>query len=262
MSALECHLALAEALAASGFHGQAEVVQITQCLTRFEDRMQRERRNPRVVFAYIDFVKLKEKFHRRMSGNIVVHARHDKTLKAFHRLTMSIFRRGLSRCPDDLSLWAAFLKHASSYGSRKVVSRALAQALRLIPQNPGLWAHAISWESLTESNPHSSRILVQRALRVCPCEKELWWLYFDLELRYTATIRDRQKSLELKPACLLEAKVDANCHSKRALPTSEGALAMNVFTVARSRYPRDFDFLMHFLVQTLNFQWAQHLEVF
>jgi hypothetical protein len=32
---------------------------------------------------------------------------------------------------------------------------------------------------------------------------ELWWLYFDLELRYTATIRDRQKSLELKPACLL-----------------------------------------------------------
>jgi hypothetical protein len=104
---------------------------------------------------------------------------------------------------------------------------------------------------------------------------ELWWLYFDLELRYTATIRDRQKSLELKPACLLEAKVDANCHSKRALPTSEvswlwsrsiiftviqGALAMNVFTVARSRYPRDFDFLMHFLVQTLNFQWAQHLE--
>lgn len=32
---------------------------------------------------------------------------------------------------------------------------------------------------------------------------ELWWLYFDLELRYTTMIRDRQKRLDLKPAFLL-----------------------------------------------------------
>ena len=41
---------------------------------------------------------------------------------------------------------------------------------------------------------------------------ELWWSYFDLELRYTAMIRDRQKSLDLKPAFLVVSRTHQASH--------------------------------------------------
>ena len=79
-----------------------------------------------------------------------------------------------------------FLSYSSSKGARKLVSRALVQALRFNPGCSGLWAYAASWEfktqvhlwcdynlfylsalSAMQLNPFGARALIHRGLRAC-----------------------------------------------------------------------------------------------
>lgn len=73
----------------------------------------------------------------------------------------------------------------------------LAQALKLHPAVPGLWARAAAWEFDHKRDSSAARKLLQRGLRMCPSSQQLWIEFFRFELLYAAQLRARRSVLGL-----------------------------------------------------------------
>ncbi len=71
----------------------------------------------------------------------------------------------------------------------------LTKALQLHPAVPGLWSYAAAWELEHNRNVAAARALMQRGLRMCKADTQLWVEYFRLELLYAHTLRARRKVL-------------------------------------------------------------------
>lgn len=71
----------------------------------------------------------------------------------------------------------------------------MTKALQLHPAVAGLWSHAAGWELEHNRNVAAARALMQRGLRLCKADTQLWVEYFRLELLYAHTLRARRRVL-------------------------------------------------------------------
>lgn len=76
-------------------------------------------------------------------------------------------------------------------GTWQVVTK----ALQLHPREASLWIYASQWEFEHNRNAGAARALMQRGLRMCPGNADLWAEYFRLELLFAQTLRTRRKVL-------------------------------------------------------------------
>lgn len=76
----------------------------------------------------------------------------------------------------------------------------LTKALQLHPTSAGLWSYAAAWEVEHNRNVAAARALMQRGLRMCKGDAQLWVEYFRLELLYAHTLRARRKVLGIDAA--------------------------------------------------------------
>ena len=79
-------------------------------------------------------------------------------------------------------------------------AQVLAKALQLHPTAAGLWSYAAAWEVEHNRNVAAARALMQRGLRMCKGDAQLWVEYFRLELLYAHTLRARRKVLGIDAA--------------------------------------------------------------
>ena len=56
----------------------------------------------------------------------------------------------------------------------------VARALKVHPNEAGLWVYAASWEFETNGNAAAARSLMQQGLRCCRDSPQLWVEYFNM----------------------------------------------------------------------------------
>ncbi len=142
-----------------------------------------------------------------------------------------IYERATRKFRGDLALWHAWLQFCKDSRSARQMSKArrpasappeprlpracrrlgrldehscgsqvLAKALQLHPTVAGLWSYAAAWELEHNRSPAAARALMQRGLRLCKADAQLWVDYFRLELLYAHTLRTRRKVLGVDAA--------------------------------------------------------------
>ena len=113
------------------------------------------------------------------------------------RRIIFLYSRATRSFRGDLSLWRAYFDFCNAAGASRALSRALATALSLHPNNPGLWAYAAWHFFKTKCNTPNARAILQRGLRLNPQSHRLWLTYFRLELAHAHWLHSRRSVLGL-----------------------------------------------------------------
>lgn len=117
---------------------------------------------------------------------------HEGTRRIFF-----ILERGVRKFQGDLALWMQLLGFARKEKARKKVKELLTKVLRLHPTKAKLWVYAANAVLEDEADMNGARGYLQRGLRFCKRERELWIEYARLECIYIAKIAARRKILGL-----------------------------------------------------------------
>lgn len=108
-----------------------------------------------------------------------------------------IFDRSVRRFANEVCLWndyVAFLQRKEAVAALNAV---FGKALSLFPKNEEFWLQASIHELEANSNVHSARVTLQRALRANPASSKIWLRYFELELWNALRSSERQKALDI-----------------------------------------------------------------
>ena len=111
------------------------------------------------------------------------------------RRVFFIFDRGTRKFPGDVGLWVRSIQFARSQKAYKKLSKILTNVLRLHPMKSELWIWAARFSMEEHGDMTAARSYMQRGLRFCKRDTEMWLEYTRLELGYLAKIAARRKIL-------------------------------------------------------------------
>jgi hypothetical protein len=109
-----------------------------------------------------------------------------------------IFDRSVRRFPNEVTLWNDYIAFLQAKDNTASLNAVFGKALSLYPKNEDFWLQASIHELEANSNVHSARVTLQRALRAIPASAKLWLRYFELELWNALRATERQKVLEIQ----------------------------------------------------------------
>ncbi|CEG00948.1 U3 small nucleolar RNA-associated protein 6 [Ostreococcus tauri] len=119
----------------------------------------------------------------------------NKVNSVIFRHVRGILARAVREHVWSLRLWHIFVRFCEEHGSSRLLSRALARALRYHSTCVGLWLRAAAFEFQTNQNMNAARSLFHRALRSCDQNQDIWIAYFRLEIMYANMLKTRQDVL-------------------------------------------------------------------
>eukprot|EP01032_Pedospumella_encystans_P026156 gene26156-29547_t len=108
-----------------------------------------------------------------------------------------IFDRAVRRFSSEVVLWNDYIAFLQRKEAVTALNGVFGKALSLYPKNEDFWLQASIHELEANSNVHSARVTLQRALRAIPASSKLWLRYFELELWNALRSTERQKALEI-----------------------------------------------------------------
>ena len=109
------------------------------------------------------------------------------------RTVFFILDRGTKKFPGDMSLWMQYIDFCKGEGAHKKLSKVFTRLLRLKPTSWGTWVLAAKYYAETQGDMHTARSYLQRGLRFCPREGNLWKEYARFETLYLAKLAARKK---------------------------------------------------------------------
>jgi len=184
-----------------------EVDDIVKQRTRYEYRLKRRAGAILEDFlAYIEYEKQLEQRRRdrlaRLQQSEKGEKQERKKLKKNNALSdhsivehiIGLYWRALVKFGGNLGLWTDFIEYCWREGARQTVSKGIARAIQLHPRSAELWILAARWEWQGSGNAAAARKIFQRAVRLTHSE-QLWLAYFELEVQFAATLRERQAIL-------------------------------------------------------------------
>ncbi|KAK4973320.1 U3 snoRNP protein [Elasticomyces elasticus] len=118
-----------------------------------------------------------------------------------------ILDRGTRKFHGDVGLWMQYIEYCQHNKAHKKLLEVFTKCLRLHPMKSGLWIHAARWALESQADMSSARSYMQRGLRFCQNDLNLWVQYAKLEMVYIAKIGARHKILGLNDV-REEKKVD------------------------------------------------------
>lgn len=108
-----------------------------------------------------------------------------------------IFDRSVRRFPAEVALWNDYIAFLQAKEAVAALNAVFGKALSLFPKNEDFWLQASIHELEANSNVHSARVTLQRALRANPASSKIWLRYFELELWNALRSSERQKALDI-----------------------------------------------------------------
>lgn len=108
-----------------------------------------------------------------------------------------ILDRAVKRFQGDMALWMQFLEYCKKEGARKKLADAFTRCLRLHPLKYDVWIWVAKMYYEEQSDMANARNYMQRGLRFCKREKNMWLEYAKLELIYLAKLHARNEILGL-----------------------------------------------------------------
>ncbi|KAI8970950.1 U3 small nucleolar RNA-associated protein 6-domain-containing protein [Pilobolus umbonatus] len=125
-----------------------------------------------------------------------------------NKRVFTLFERATVRFAGDISLWLQFIDYAKAKKAYNILSSIYVKAIKYHPRNASLWILASSWEYEHNANISAARLLLQRAIRMNPENKQLWHEYFRLELMYIEKIKMRRRVLGLDKDVMKDVEMD------------------------------------------------------
>ena len=106
-----------------------------------------------------------------------------------------VLDRGVRKFPGDLSLWMQYVDTCRKAKAHRKVADVLTRMLRLFPKKGEMWTYAASWAMEEQGDMTAARSYMQRGLRFCKSDRELWIEYGRLEMVHAAKIAGRARIL-------------------------------------------------------------------
>ncbi|KAF2219187.1 U3 small nucleolar RNA-associated protein 6-domain-containing protein [Elsinoe ampelina] len=116
---------------------------------------------------------------------------------AGHKRVFGVLERGLQKFPGDLGLWMQYLEFCRDERANSKLAKGITKVLRLHPTKWELWVWAARYYFDVQGDMALARSYMQRGLRFCEKEKEMWVQYLRLEMVYIAKVNARRKILGL-----------------------------------------------------------------
>ncbi|KAK9837160.1 hypothetical protein WJX81_007266 [Elliptochloris bilobata] len=246
-----------------GYFTRAEIKQIVRKRTDFEYLLKRRAALKADYLNYIQYESRLEELRRlRKDAAGLTGAKKSLADHALVRRVHFIFERATRKFRGDLALWHSWLQFCKDSRSARQMSKVLTKALQLHPTAAGLWIYAAAWEVEHNRNVAAARALMQRGLRMCKGDVQLWVEYFRLELLYAHMLRARRKVLGIDAARGKEAAEGAEGGEDGAAEAEaaveavlSGKVAEVVFRNAVAALPRAVAVRRRFLdtLQPFNF---------
>lgn len=118
-----------------------------------------------------------------------------------------VFDRGTRKFPGDIQLWMQGIEYARKQKALKKVTQMLTNVLRLHPAKAELWIYAAQFALEENGDMTEARGYMQRGLRFCKNNKELWLQDFRLELNWIIKIHTRRRILGIEKDSRKEEEV-------------------------------------------------------
>ncbi|KAF4547714.1 U3 small nucleolar RNA-associated protein 6-like protein [Elsinoe fawcettii] len=116
---------------------------------------------------------------------------------AGQKRVFGVLERGTRKFPGDLGLWMQYLEFCRDEGANSKLAKGIAKVLRLHPTKWELWTWAARYYFDAQGDVALARSYMQRGLRFCEREKEMWVQFLRLEMVYVAKVDARRKILKL-----------------------------------------------------------------
>ncbi|KAG8529245.1 uncharacterized protein KY384_005880 [Bacidia gigantensis] len=114
------------------------------------------------------------------------------------RRLFGLLDRATKKFHGDVGLWMQYLSFARRQGSHKKIGEVLTRMLRLHPTKAELWVWAAKYAVEEKGDVGEARSFLQRGLRFCGRDRELWVEYGKLECIFIAKIVGRRQLLGLE----------------------------------------------------------------
>lgn len=118
-----------------------------------------------------------------------------------------VFDRGTRKFPGDVQLWMQSIEYARKQKALKKVTQMLTNLLRLHPAKAELWIYAAQFALEENGDMTEARGYMQRGLRFCKNNKELWLQNFRLELNWIAKVHARRRILGIEKETRKEEEI-------------------------------------------------------
>lgn len=197
-----------------------------------------------------------------------------------------VFDRGTRKFPGDVQLWMQSIEYARKQKALKKVTQMLTNVLRLHPAKAELWIYAAQFALEENGDMTEARGYMQRGLRFCKNNKELWLQNFRLELNWIAKVHARRRILGIEKDARKqeEIKIAGDTDDVMVLPrlTAEdispddeetddidvealanldstpimtGAIPIAIVDAAAQQFPRDSKIMLKFFEETVPFEF-------
>ena len=181
-------------LSTKGIFSGAEITSIAQKRSEFEHMVNMPGASTPTVFArYATYEMNLDTLRKKRSTRLGVKT----TTYSGQKKVFNVLERGVKRFQGDMGLWMQYLDFCKHEKANKKLSKALTQCLRLHPLKWELWVWAARHYVESQADMTSGRSFMQRGLRFCKNERNMWLQYAKLEMLYVAKIAARRKILGL-----------------------------------------------------------------
>ncbi|TKX22988.1 U3 small nucleolar RNA-associated protein 6 [Elsinoe australis] len=177
-----------------GIFSPAEITAIASKRSAFEHRINMAGAATPIDFArYASYEMNLDQLRKKRCKRMGVKG----TNFAGQRKVFSVLERGVRRFSGDMGLWMQYLEFCRDEGANSKLAKGITKVLRLHPTNWQLWVWASRHYFEAQGDMALARSYMQRGLRFCGREKELWVQFLKLEMVYVAKVNARRKILKL-----------------------------------------------------------------
>ncbi|KAK3069612.1 U3 snoRNP protein [Teratosphaeriaceae sp. CCFEE 6253] len=285
---LEQHAATLNAWSRARLFTTTEIHAITAKRSSFEHTLAARGSKPTDYARYAEYeINLHTLLHKRCArlgvkrGRGTGKGKGEGGVGEAQRAVFYILDRGTRKFPGDLGLWVQYIRFCQKEQAGRKLAKVFTSALRLRPMEYGLWVLAAKWYAEQQGDMRTARGYMQRGLRFCKEQRELWLEYAKLEMVYLAKIAARRKILGVDEArkevvteeedenmitlpTITAAEIDPDSEKQDLdAPTLErianapaftGAIPMAIFDAAMTQFHGSFDVAESFFALVATFE--------
>jgi len=191
---LEQQLPVLEELSREGVFNEDELRAIIKRRTHFEYKLQKRITKKKDILDYLEYEMKLDALRQKRSVRLKLKP-YNAAAVGITKKIHTLFRKGLMKFSDDLSLWMRYIDFCKTTNSVRALSLAFGKLLQQHGTNPQVWLMAAKHEIERMKSFENGRSIFQRALRLNKTSKELWHEYFRAELLHVDKIKKRKKIL-------------------------------------------------------------------
>ena len=174
-----------------GIFTPAEITSIAAKRNDFEHVLNARGSKPVDYARYATYEMNLEKLRKKRSQRLGIKT----TTFSGQRTIFFILDRATKKFPGDMGLWMQYIHFCQQEKANKKLAKVFTKVLRLKPRDWGLWVLAAKHYAEKQGDMSTARSYMQRGLRFCKDDVELWLEYMRLEMVYLAKLAARRKIL-------------------------------------------------------------------